>query len=542
MNNKLVMLSAITVVLAIGILVKKNMQDAPSVIEQADAKKLLGDDFLISDVTNMVLYDGGKSEEKIVISHKSGAWTVTSRYNAPANEKKISEFLEEFKRAFGELRSSNKDFHKQYQVTDESAFHLVIERGEKKQHFLFGKGLDQESCFLRLSDSENVYRVGGELRSKLDLARDNNDIRQDTWIDQVILRVNKDKVTKLALTYPDKAFVLSKEEVKKPQEREQEDEKNKSKKKAKKTYAWQLTSGGFGRDFKDEYRTGLLDTLAECKISDCVDPTKKKDYQLDAPAFRLEVFLDDETKHVILASHPDPDGAGYCYLESNPNLVYELEKWRFAEIFKKGSDVFELPSLTVDKEQITQIDLTTEKAKVSLTKQDKSWQANVAGEELDQDAVKNLVEAVSKITAEDYTDIADKTSLGLQDPQNHLQVTLKDGNKHTVFSGGKKSPVVNGVYIGIDANKPFTVISNDNHNKLFPKRLFKEKVEEKSTEESGEDTQDKSVEESDEDAESDESNAEASDEDAEESDEDAEESDEDAEESDEDTEESDEDK
>ncbi|BBM85496.1 DUF4340 domain-containing protein [Candidatus Uabimicrobium amorphum] len=485
MNNKLVMLSTITVVLAVGILVKKNMQSTPSVIEQADAKKVLGDDFLISDVTNIVLYDGSKSDEKVAISHKDGKWLVTSQYNAPANEKKIYEFMEIFKRAFGELRSSNKDFHEKYQVTDKGAFHLVVERGEKKQHFLFGKGIDQESCFLRFSDSDNVYRVGGELRSKLDLARDNNDIRQDTWIEKVILKVDKNKATRLALTYPDKQFVLSKEEVKtQKDQREEQDEQEKPKKSKKKVYAWKLTSGGFGRDFKDSYRTNMFDDiLAECKISDCVDPTKKKDYGLDQPTFRLEVSLGETTKHVILGSHPNPDGEGYCYLESNPNLVYKLEKWRFEEIFKKGSDIFELPSLTIQKDDITQIDVTTAQTKVSLTKDGNNWKADTQGKELDQDVVKNLVQTVSKITPEDYTDTTDKTALGLEAPKNQLQVTLKDGNKHSIFSGGKVSAVTSGVYIGIDANQPFTAISKDDHNKLFPKRIFEEKVEDKPAEE-----------------------------------------------------------
>ncbi|WP_372367108.1 DUF4340 domain-containing protein [Candidatus Uabimicrobium sp. HlEnr_7] len=482
MNKKLVILSAVAAVLAVGILIKNKMRTTTSVIEQTDAKKVLGDDFLIADIKQIALYDGSKAENKVEISHRDSKWFVSSSYNAPANEKKIMEFLNEFKKTFGELRSSNKDFHERYKVTDKTAFHLIIECKEGKQHFLIGKGLDQESCFLRNSENEKVYRVGGELRSKLDLAQDNNDLRKDTWIEKVILQLKKDKINKLSLTYPDKKFVLSKVEVKQEEKKDESKDKEGKEKKAKpkkKTYVWKLTSGGFGRDFKDEYRTGLLDTLSECKISDSVDPSKKAEYGLDKPRFRLEVNLNDKSKYAIVGSHPNPSGVGYCYLESKPNLVYELEEWRFRDIFKNGNDVFELPSLTLTKDDITQVDLTTADVKISFNKQeDKSWKANSEGE-VDKDVIDDLLSAVSKIAPQDYTDATDKASLGLDASQNILTVTLKDNTKHSVYSGSKKSPVVDGIYIGVDENKPFTAISNDDHNKLFPKRILKEKVEDK---------------------------------------------------------------
>lgn len=101
--------------------------------------------------------------------------------------------------------------------------------------------------------------------------------------------------------------------------------------------------------------------------------------------------------------------------------------------------------------------------------QRKKWScSNFSHYSLKKETVDNILTALSGLSVQDYTDVQDQNMLGLLTPTHSLKVTLKDGTVHTISSSAKPSSVIDGFYIAIDENKPYSAIDNASYHKLFP--------------------------------------------------------------------------
>lgn len=128
----------------------------------------------------------------------------------------------------------------------------------------------------------------------------------------------------------------------------------------------------------------------------------------------------------------------------------------------KGQDeqTDEVKVTDMESGDITSVEFELEGDKVSFTKNEDSWTMDKDTElPLDSTKITSLVSGFSSLTAgKKLSDISDLKEYGLDEPQNYVSLTLKDGSVTTVYVGNKNSTTSNTyVYLNDDKNTVFTV-------------------------------------------------------------------------------------
>ena len=447
MAKKIIPLLVILLIL-IGLALVKVQRERQTydITQEMDIKKILPESFAPSEVQKIELYVGAKPQEKVVLSKKEESWILESAFNAPGDKEVIQKFLGQLEKLRGELRSSSKESLKMFDLEQEQALHIKLHGKEKDRlliHLLAGKKIKDQynSCFVREAESEQVYRVNEELRSEVGIWGDASDKAPENtyWLEKNILKLNKDEITGISLQYPDKKLVFEKKEKKaEPKEGEKEP--------SNQEYEWQLTSGGFGKEFKKSELESLLGQVSALRASDVVDPSRKQEWGLEKPAFQLEITLADQKKKTLFAGRPNLTQDGYCSLSDNLELIYKVDSWSFGnEIFRPGSKFFTLPALKLSKSDIKEIELALPAGKVVLSRKETkekeetkvSWSlvSPPCGLSVMKNIADDLANKLESIEFQDYTDETDENALGFSDSPYRLTVTLKDEGKRVLRCG-----------------------------------------------------------------------------------------------------------
>lgn len=143
--------------------------------------------------------------------------------------------------------------------------------------------------------------------------------------------------------------------------------------------------------------------------------------------------------------------------------AYFMMKNQNSESEKKDEQVDEVKVTELEADDITKVEFKVEGEKVSFTKNEDSWTMDEDTEfPLDSTKLTSLVNGFSSLTAgRKISDISDLKEYGLEEPQNYVTLTQKDGSITTVYVGNKNATTANTyVYLNEDKNTVFTV-SND---------------------------------------------------------------------------------
>jgi len=237
-------------------------------------------------------------------------------------------------------------------------------------------------------------------------------------------------------------------------------------------YEWVLASGGPGKPHKQSGLDSLLQKLSPLSASDIVDPAKKAEWGLEPPAYRCVVTLEGEDKEVCIeGGRPDPSGDGYVRIaDGEEDLVYKVSKYTFEQLFPKGTDLFDLPALTLDKNKITRIDLTQPEGNVSLVKIDDTWTvaAPVADLDVQESTLGTIASTLANVKPGDYAD-ADM-ALGAA---TRVATVVAAGKTHTLKVCGD-SKHIEGAYGTLDDGKAILTLKKTDVDKIFvaPKDLY----------------------------------------------------------------------
>ena len=351
----------------------------------------------------------------------------------------------------------------EYGLTDAKAFHVC---GYKKDatdptfNLLVGKAPGYKSVLMRKEGNNDIFVEDTDLRQQAGVyitpPSPNKPVNKDkdkekeepkpeatNWLDKDVVKIDKDKVTKIALTYPDKSLTFERHEKPKPpappapatpapaptpaptpapapavapatpapapvtvtpapapkppagsseEEASDADEgaamptiqvtpsggagsgvvtppATPGAPPAKPEYDWKLASGGPNLAMKPKGVENLIQKLATVTASDIVDPSKKADYGLEKPAFVLVVSVDGQPDVRIEGGRPATGEDCYLRLASGKeDIVYKMTKYAFEPLFPKGSDLFDLPAVAVDKKTIDSIEVTEPQGKIVLAK------------------------------------------------------------------------------------------------------------------------------------------------------------------------------
>ncbi len=478
--KQLIPLVVVLAVLAVVAVVMKGQDKAPDILEQVGLESLVPDGLKEKDIARLELFAGAKPEEKVVLERDGDVWRVASRFNAPVKEDTIDEYLEKVVALQGELRERGADDARlePYNLKDDQAFRVQAYKSsgdEPVMDILVGKAPDHKTVFMRQAGDNRVFVEGANLRQDAGVYGDETDKAPtaDKWLNKDILKLDKEKITKVDLTLPDKKLVFEKiaKEVPQPEKEEAAEESDDAQDAEEEApepepvieYEWQLTAGGPGKPHKQPGLDTLLGKLAAFTANDVADPEKKADWGLEAPAFKAVISVDGEEDIVVEGGRPDLSGDGYVRVASGEeDVVYEVSKYNFEKFFPKGPDLFDLPNLTLDKKKIARIEINQPEGRVVLAKEGEEWTVAepAAALKVQKSALTTLESTIANWKAADYADADAKTGAFGR------TVTITGENINRTLAVADDSTNIDGVYAKLDGGDVLTMNRGD-LKKLF---------------------------------------------------------------------------
>lgn len=423
-----------------------------SIVDEVELHTLAADDVDADTIDRLVVYTGERSEKKVVLTRSEGseAWRVDSYYNAPANITKIEPFMNQLLEVQGEFRvTAPKPELKTYGLSEDTGFQIEAYSGDDKRiHVLVGKSANPSTVFMRRADSRDVFVTNATLKEDAGLFGDTSGMAAspDWWLDKNILSLDTDPVTEIDLTYPDKRLrfervALEAEETgKAPVEEQDAADETGAETDAtgdEPEYEWKLVEGGLDRPFKPEAVEAILSKLGSLSAVTIVNPEKKDEYALDPPNHVAAFTMEDGQELVIHGGRPAPRKGTYMTLPgSGEDIVYNVSRWDFHDVFPLGEDLYNLSAETFNAEDVTRLSLRTGDAEVVVEKTEDAWRLVSPNLTLTADQYKPrdvASAAANGLAVKDFT--SSDQRLGLDPPLATAAFTLTDGSEYVVQRG-----------------------------------------------------------------------------------------------------------
>lgn len=158
-------------------------------------------------ITTLKIYPAVEQREEIRLMKAGNNWKVSRGEKAVQAENSRVKFLIN---TIAKLRpermvSRKKEKWDEYDVGDTTALKVVAMEGSNEKLNLFIGKQNGPSTYVRIEGEDEVYIVEGNIRSSFDK-------KFNDWRDKSFLRVEPDKVTKIAFNYPDSGFVAQKKD------------------------------------------------------------------------------------------------------------------------------------------------------------------------------------------------------------------------------------------------------------------------------------------------------------------------------------------
>ncbi|UCF81290.1 MAG: DUF4340 domain-containing protein [Acidobacteriota bacterium] len=341
-KKQLAVLCAVAGLLLVALLVQKILSPEPSLREELRLEALAPEDFRTLDASRLEIYRGSREDDKVVLAREGGAWFVATRYNAPANETKVGEFLKKIKNLQGELRSDEEAVLEDFRLTDENALHVAVYREGSEEtwsHLLVGRQETFGRSFLRRAGESRVFAGNANLATEAGIRDEEADKSPESspWVEKTVADLEKDQITRIALATPDYTYVFEKratESAPQPDEAE-------APQVAEASWEWVLAEGGRKKTFKQSGVDGIVDRFDLLTATDVEDPARTAELGLAEPRYRCSVALADGSETVLLAAAPEEEN-GDAYLQAEGrDTIYRIQWWQFEKLFPEPENLFE---------------------------------------------------------------------------------------------------------------------------------------------------------------------------------------------------------
>lgn len=485
--KKLIPFLVVLLVLAGLVAWRKASEKKPgTIVEQVKLETLAGDALKAEDIARVELYAGSKPEEKVVLAKEGDAWKITSLHNAPADKETVDKFVKSMVGLKGEFRATAEGDEKlaAFELKDDQAFHakaykdgsdtpavdVLVGKTADSQTDLLRQSAPAQTVFIRKAGDSRVHVESTNLRRDAGVADSGeNAVPKPTkWLETELLALDKTKITRVALTLPDKELVFERHEKPAAEEppKEEKAEGDEAAPEAPKApeYEWKLASGGFDQKFSNVELETLLGRFTNLTVTNVADPAKKAEIGFEPPQYKAVVSLEGQDDVVLLGGRTAPGQNAHVQVASGGDaLIYEMNKINFEQVFIKGAPMFTLPALAVAKDKAARVEVTQPDGKVVVAQADGKWALTEPVYELEKQqlTVDNLVNTAAALKAVDYAD-------GVQEDASFDKTILiesPDGN-HTVRLGGP-SKCIEGVYARFDDNPATLVVSKTDAAKLL---------------------------------------------------------------------------
>lgn len=486
-SKKLVMLSAVLFVLAGLVYFKQSSGTTPSIQDEVNLVTLLPEGLAAADIAKLTLSNGGAPDDVVELTRAAddpNVWRISSQYDAPAKTDAIETYVEKIVGLKGEARAREQDDAglANYDLTPEKAFHVSgYKQGETDPAFkiLVGKSPDASQVFMRPEGGRDVFVFNVNLRQEAGVFADDDPAQAPEhghWLDKSIAAIEMDTIDAIRLETPEKTVAFAK--VEKPVEPEAPAEGETEDAAAEPAdpeveYEWQLKEGGPGGTFKQAGLDNWLRAFGSLNATDVADPATLSEWGLDSPAFKIVVGVNEKDEDIVLeAGRPDAEGDGYIKLAGS-DVVYTVAKYNFERVFPKGTDLFDLPALTVAQETVNHIELRQPEGNVVLDKVGEEWSVvePILDLNVQASAAAGIAAALATWRASDYADTG--VDAGFAGGSRSVTFSTTDGASHTVTLG-HDSKGVDGAYARLDDSSDVLVMSRSDISRVFmePKDFY----------------------------------------------------------------------
>jgi len=460
------------VLLAVGLFVKKKPPQL-KLSEEVQLARLSKGDLVSSDVARIELYLGAKMDSKVLLERKGGKWAVTSRFNSPGKETKINDFVRKVLDLEGEKRAESGPVLEDFGLSDKTALHVAFFKEKSTApdfDLLVGKtvGRTGQNCFVRRASGDAVLEVNANLRGDAGLWGEEGEKTPESseWVDTTIANLDKSKIEKVALQWPDHQVAFARVE-KNAQSQSAENAQTPAK---EKEYEWKVESGGPLIEPKKNGVEDLLTALSSFSGTETVDPAQKKDWGLDKPDYKCAVTMDGGKKSfVLLASRPKAGEDTYVCREDAPDVIYKATSWQFEKIWKMGRELFDLAGPAANVGNLISLTLNGPKGSIQFQREkpEEEWKVASPATGLKPKA-QTISEAAGALswTPEDYADGDPEKADVLARAQYHAYWKDTQG-KTGFFDLGDEARTCKGRYARVGGLKQVLVMKSDQLEKVF---------------------------------------------------------------------------
>ena len=501
--KNLVPLVAILLVL-VCLVVLKQAKDKPVTLKEAvELVPFLPEGLTKADIAKLELYAGAAPDSKVVLERTPDApdaWRIATHFNAPVDDKKISDFLDMLTKLAGERRAEAVPDGKlgEYELVDDKAFHVAGFRKDADApafDLLVGKQADYKQVFARIAGSNDVLVIAESPRREAGVWQEDltSAPQPANWLDKDIASFETAKVDHLSIQTPSKKLVFNKEPVaseqpaEEPQEAEDATAEAEPETKTEPTEPeteWVLAEGGPAGDFEQAKLDTLLRAFNPLTATDIVDPDKKAEWGLEPPAFLCTIGTSDSDQDTVIeGGRPDGSGDGYIRVAGrSQEVIYKVSSYNFERLFLIGQSLslFSLPSLSLAKDDIARVEVTQPEGNFILAKDGDAWKVVEPAVNLKTQAntLNSLRELLARWKPAGYAD----PTVAPGFDETGRKVVVSGGEADTAFSHtivlGSDTPELDGAYARLDDGATTLMMSRSDIDKIFvdPSDLFQHQL------------------------------------------------------------------
>jgi Domain of unknown function (DUF4340) len=453
---------------ALGVIFMMQKSGRRDVVEGIGYDNVLGGTLATSDIAGFKCYGPGGEEEAVHVVKVDDKWIVKSRFDAPAQEKKVNDLLKKLKDMEGEKRSSSADVLADYEIGDVKAIHLHLldNDGQDKKHLLLGKqGGNWQQSFIRLNGSNDVYLARANLRSDFALYGEQAKPESKPWCELSLMQVQKDDIAKIELQAPHRTLTLELREKPAPMP------EGATGVAPPPITEWVMTSPMMVEGLMASGITKITGAFASVTASEVVARGNLEEYGLETPVGSCKVTDKSGTVHTLLFGNPVPAAAGALYVTMGTgDLVYKVDSWKLNSILVKMSELTNVTAPALEKDAVSQLSLQVDGREFKMAKQGEVWKMTQPAikRELQSEAISKLLLAASSLNPQDVIANSDRRMTGLDKPTSVATCLLDDGSTFTLRLGGMVPLTDEGRFVSVNQEPKVWTIDKTKAGDLSP--------------------------------------------------------------------------
>ena len=402
------------IILLILFIVLKRAPGSRSMYSTATGKKVITN--FESDQAMRI--EISQQDKQLVLTREQDKWFVSSAFNYPANQEKISALLNKVNHLKeSDIASRNTEKHAMFEVDAAQGKLLKIYNSKQEllADFYVGKmGHDYQSTYLRLHNANDVIIVDAPLMWLVTL-----DTKQ--WLDRTLFKCDVKDITQITLK---STTITDTELITLFQDDKQE---------------WTIiTPTSYSCD--KSTATELAQGLSNLELENVVPITDLAVYGLEQPQRSITVQLKSRSQRdKILIGKTTESGDYYVKNDASPFVVV-VRKDVINRLSKKLEDLIDRTLTKFEQANVTELTLTYPQTEIAVTKNDAgNWLLQKPEEgPAQKDTVTFIINTLANLRANSATMEKDIAGLELETPQLKIMVKLKDGSTQGLLIGRKK--------------------------------------------------------------------------------------------------------